>query len=131
MLHIALAALTGLTNLYVDGECVTGGYLAQETQTVWAWLEGVGQLQGLRKLTLRNMDRQYKDGAGNSALANALSQLHSLEEFHSTAFNVQEVIAVALASLTRLTSLTTWGLELTGQHPLHGLKQLCYFGVPL
>jgi hypothetical protein len=130
--HSALAALTGLTKLEVEGGD-TGGVLAQEAQPAWAWLEGVAQLQGLRKLTLRNMDWQPNDGAGmaaaSSALANALSQLHSLEEF-DTYFHVQDVTAAALASLTRLTSLTTWGPELTGQHPLHGLKQLCIIGDP-
>ncbi len=133
MPHSALAALTGLTNLEVDvGD--TGGVLDQETQPAWAWLEGVGQLQGLRKLTLENTDWQYNDGAGmaaaSSTLANALSQLHSLEEF-GTNFHVQDVTAVALASLTRLTRLTTSGLELTGQHPLHGLKQLRDYSKPL
>jgi hypothetical protein len=46
-----------------------------------------------------------------------------LEEF-DTHFHLQDVTVVALASLTRLTSLKTLGLELTGRHPLHGLKQL-------
>jgi hypothetical protein len=131
--HSVLAALTGLTNLEVE-EGGTGGVLAQETQPAWAWLEGVGQLQGLRKLTLGNMSWQPNDGAGmaaaSNALASALSHLHSLEEF-DTRFHLQDVTVVALASLTRLTSLKTSGLELTGQHPLHRLKQLRVGSTPL